>query len=36
MDARGIQDDELADGTRRSTMDELHAWTAAADKVLVF
>jgi len=36
MDARGIQDDELADGTRRSTMDELTAWTAAADKVLVF
>lgn len=36
MDARGIQDDELAEGTRRSTMDELTAWTSAADKVLVF
>jgi len=36
MDARGITDAELVAGTRRSTMDELAAWTAWADRVLVF
>lgn len=36
MDARGIGDDDLTEGTRRSTLDELTAWTQAADKVLVF
>lgn len=36
MDARGISDAEIVSGTRRSTMDELAALTAAADKVLVF
>jgi uncharacterized protein involved in oxidation of intracellular sulfur len=36
MDARGMTDDDLADGARRSTMDELAAATVAADKVLVF
>lgn len=36
MDARGITEVELTDGTRRSTLDQLTAWTAAADKVLVF
>lgn len=36
MDARGIDDGELADGTRRSTMDELAECTLAADQVLVF
>lgn len=36
MDARGIKDSELAEGTRRSTLDELTVWTAGADKVLVF
>ena len=36
MDARGIGDDELADGSRRSTMEELAEWTQAADRVLVF
>jgi uncharacterized protein involved in oxidation of intracellular sulfur len=36
MDARGIADAELVEGTRRSSMDELAAWTAGADKVLVF
>lgn len=36
MDARGITDSELIDGTRRSSMDELTRWTAEADKVLVF
>ncbi len=36
MDARGIADEELAEGTRRSTMDELAERTLAADRVLVF
>jgi uncharacterized protein involved in oxidation of intracellular sulfur len=36
MDARGIQDAELVEGTRRSSMDQLTAWTREADKVLVF
>ncbi len=36
MDARGIADEELAEGCRRSTMDELTEWTQQADKVLVF
>ena len=36
MDARGIADGELAEGTRRSTLEELAGWTQWADKVLVF
>jgi len=36
MDARGIAETELIEGTRRSTMDELATATVAADKVLVF
>lgn len=36
MDARGMTDQELVEGTRRSTMDELATVTLAADKVLVF
>jgi uncharacterized protein involved in oxidation of intracellular sulfur len=36
IDARGITDAELAEGTRRSTMAQLAEWTLAADKVLVF
>ncbi|MEK7347648.1 MAG: DsrE family protein [Candidatus Eisenbacteria bacterium] len=36
MDARGITDAELAEGTRRSTLDELTTWTLEADKVIVF
>lgn len=36
MDARGIVEAELTEGTRRSTLDELTAWTLEADKVLVF
>ena len=36
MDARGIVAAELADGTHRSSMDELAQWTQWADKVLVF
>lgn len=36
MDARGIQDTELADGALRGSMDELTEWTEWADKVIVF
>ena len=36
MDARGIADPELAEGSKRSTLNELTAWTQWADKVLVF
>ena len=36
MEARGMTDDDLMDGARRSTMDELARATAGADKVLVF
>jgi len=36
MDARGITDPELVDGTRRSTLAELTSWTQWADKLGVF
>lgn len=36
MDARGMKDEELAEFTRRSTLDEMTDWTQWADKVLVF
>lgn len=36
MDARGMTDDDIMEGARRSTMDELAAATAEASKVLVF
>ena len=36
MDARGMNDSELVEGATRSTLDELAAWTAWADKVVVF
>jgi uncharacterized protein involved in oxidation of intracellular sulfur len=36
MDARGITDAELAEGTKRSTLEELTHWTQWADKTLVF
>jgi uncharacterized protein involved in oxidation of intracellular sulfur len=36
MDARGISEGELSEGTRRSTLAELTEWTRWADKVLVF
>ena len=36
MDARGIGDEDIVEGSRRSSLDELTALTAAADKVLVF
>ena len=36
MDARGMGDDELLEGARRSTMEELAERTQAAEQVLVF
>ena len=36
MDARGLTEAELTEGTKRSTLDELTTWTQWADKVLVF
>jgi uncharacterized protein involved in oxidation of intracellular sulfur len=36
MDARGITPDELVEGAKRGSMDQLTEWTAGADKVLVF
>ncbi|MBW8077084.1 MAG: hypothetical protein GJU76_03200 [Gallionella sp.] len=36
MDARGMGDGEILEGTHRSTLAELGEWTAWADKVLVF
>jgi uncharacterized protein involved in oxidation of intracellular sulfur len=34
MDARGITDDMLTKGGRRSTLDELADWTTSADTVI--
>ena len=36
LDARGIEDDHLTAGARRSTLDELADWTVWADKVITF
>lgn len=36
MDARGLRADQLVEGARHSTLDELTDWTLWADKVLVF
>jgi uncharacterized protein involved in oxidation of intracellular sulfur len=36
MDARGMADGELAEGTKRCTLGQLTDWTVWADKVLVF
>ena len=36
MDARGLNDAEIVDGARRSTLDELAERTLAAERVLVF
>jgi len=36
LDARGIKADELIEGACRSTLSELAAWTAEANKILVF
>jgi uncharacterized protein involved in oxidation of intracellular sulfur len=36
MDARGLQDADLVEGARRSSLEELAEWTLWADRVLVF
>lgn len=36
LDARGLTDDLLVDGARRSTLEELTDWTLWADKTLAF
>jgi len=36
MTARGLEDDDLVPGALRKTLNDLAAWTAEADKVLVF
>ncbi len=36
LDARGIADDQLVDGARRSTMDELTDWTLEAERIITF
>lgn len=36
MDARGVREDRLVEGTRRSSLDELTDWTLWADKVITF
>lgn len=36
IDARGIDEGQLVEGARRSTLDELTRWTAEASKVVVF
>jgi uncharacterized protein involved in oxidation of intracellular sulfur len=36
MDARGLRDDEMIEGAKRSTLSQLADWTVEADKVLVF
>lgn len=36
MDARGMADAELIEGTHRSSLDQLTAWTSESQQVLVF
>jgi len=36
LDARGLKDEELVEGTRHSTLDELTAWTVWADKLIAY
>jgi uncharacterized protein involved in oxidation of intracellular sulfur len=36
MDARALSDEDIVDGSRRSSLDELGTLSLAADKVLVF
>jgi uncharacterized protein involved in oxidation of intracellular sulfur len=36
MDARGIAEAELTEGTKRSSLEELTTWQQWADKTLVF
>jgi uncharacterized protein involved in oxidation of intracellular sulfur len=36
MEARGVRQEDLADGVQRGTLDELAEWTEEAEKVLVW
>jgi uncharacterized protein involved in oxidation of intracellular sulfur len=36
IDARGIKAEDLVEGTKRSSMEELTKWTEEADRTLVF
>jgi uncharacterized protein involved in oxidation of intracellular sulfur len=36
MDARGITEEELTEGAKRSTLEQLTDWTIWADKVITF
>ncbi len=36
MEARGMAPEELSEGTKKSSLEELTGWTQWADKVLVF
>ena len=36
MDARGLHDEQIVEGARRSTLEELTDWTLWADKVVPF
>ena len=36
MDARAVDDDELVEGARRSSLEELTDWTLWADEVITF
>lgn len=36
MDARGLGEERLVDGARRSTLEELTDWTLWADRVIAF
>ena len=36
LDARGIDEERLVEGARRSSLDELTDWTLWSDKTVVF
>jgi uncharacterized protein involved in oxidation of intracellular sulfur len=36
LDARGLSEEQLVDGARRSTLEELTDWTLWADKAMTF
>jgi uncharacterized protein involved in oxidation of intracellular sulfur len=36
MDARAVKENQLVEGARGSTLEELADWTAWADKVVTF
>ena len=36
LDARAIRDEQLVDGARRSTMEQLADWTLEADRIVTF